>query len=92
MNRPAMAPAKGSVIELAQTVGQSWISPFSGELTPESLRSCLDTVQRYERNRQAPLDRFDPATISRATAAALSETLAGKRVPAPSSEIRSEIQ
>jgi beta-1,4-mannosyltransferase len=75
MNRPAVAPAGGSIRELAGSMGPDWICPFSDELTPAALRECVDAIQRHERRRQAPLDRFDPATVSRAMVAALRHAL-----------------
>ncbi len=79
MDRPAIAPARGSVVELADTVGRSWIATFPDELTPETLRACLDALQAQERSASAPLDPYQPATISRATIAALRDALARRR-------------
>ena len=83
MDRPAIAPAKGSVVELVDAVGPSWISTFSNELGAGDLRRCLDEIKRRDRGQPAPLGRFDPATVSRATAAALRDALASRRVATP---------
>jgi beta-1,4-mannosyltransferase len=87
MNRPTIAPAKGSIVELAESVGAGWISTFSGEIGPDALRNCLDTIQRHGRGGQVPLDRFDPEVVSRATMAVLAQVLATRRsavgIPAP---------
>ena len=80
MDRPAIAPAKGSVVELAETFGPSWISTFSGELDAQSLRNCLDAVRSNKRccYQRAPLgDRS--AAVSRATITALRTVLAAGR-------------
>jgi beta-1,4-mannosyltransferase len=82
MDRPAIAPARGSVVELAEAIGPKWISSFSNELAPEELRRCLDAVKRHDRGRRAPLEPYDPATVSRATAAALRDALADRQVAA----------
>jgi len=79
MDRPTIAPARGSVVELADTVGDGWIATFPDELGPETLRMCLDTLQGRQRGVRAPLDRYDPATVSRATIAALQDALARRR-------------
>jgi beta-1,4-mannosyltransferase len=79
MNRPTIAPAKGSIVELAESVGAGWISTFSGEVGPDALRDCLDAIQGHDRGGQAPLDRFDPEAVSRATMAVLVQILATRR-------------
>jgi beta-1,4-mannosyltransferase len=79
MNRPTIAPAKGSIVELAESVGAGWISTFSGEVGPDALRDCLDAIQGHDRGGQAPLDRFDPEAVSRATMAVLAQILATRR-------------
>jgi beta-1,4-mannosyltransferase len=79
MNRPTIAPAKGSIVELAESVGAGWISTFSSEVGPDALRDCLDAIQGHDRGGQAPLDRFDPEAVSRATMAVLVQILATRR-------------
>jgi glycosyltransferase involved in cell wall biosynthesis len=79
MDRPAIAPARGSVVELAETVGPGWIATFPGELAPAELRTCLDALQGQQRSARAPLDPYDPAAVSRATIAALRDALARRR-------------
>ena len=79
MNRPTIAPAKGSIVELAESVGAGWISTFSGEIGPDALRNCLDAIQGHDRGGQAPLDRFDPEAVSRATMSVLAQALATRR-------------
>jgi len=87
MNRPTIAPARGSIVELAETVGAEWISTFSGEIGPDTLRDCLDAIRGHDRGGQAPIDRFDPGAVSRATMAVLAQVLATRRsaagLPAP---------
>jgi beta-1,4-mannosyltransferase len=79
MNRPTIAPAKGSIVELAESVRAGWISTFSSEVGPDALRDCLDAIQGHDRGGQAPLDRFDPEAVSRATMAVLAQILATRR-------------
>ena len=79
MNRPTIAPAKGSIIELAESVGAGWISTFSGEIGRDALRNCLNAIQGHDRGGQAPLDRFDPEAVSRGTMAVLAQILATRR-------------
>ena len=82
MNRPTIAPAKGSIIDLAETIGARWISTFRDEIGPDALRDCLDAIQSHEQSGQAPLDRFDPATVSRATMAVFEQVLTTRRAAA----------
>jgi beta-1,4-mannosyltransferase len=82
MDRPAIAPASASVVELAETIGPDWVAPFSGELAPDSLRRGLDVIRRGGRDGSAPLDRFDPAMVSRTTIVALAEALERRRAAA----------
>ena len=79
MDRPAIAPAKGSVVELAGTFGPAWISLFSDELSTRALRDCIDEVRSSTRTPRAPLDRFAPEAVSHATIAALRDSLAHRR-------------
>lgn len=76
MDRPVIAPAQGSIVELAEALGPSWISLFSGDLTSQALRDCIDHVRSSQRTASAPIDRFDPEVVSRATIAALRDSLA----------------
>jgi glycosyltransferase involved in cell wall biosynthesis len=81
MNRPVIAPAGGSISELAAELGGRWIFTFNGELTAPKLRSLITQIKRTTRPRVAPLERFDPATVSRATATALYGARARRYVP-----------
>ena len=84
INRPTIAPAKGSIVDLAETIGARWISTFPDEIGPDALRNCLDAIQSHEQSGQAPLDRFDPATVSRATMAVFEQVLTTRRAAAGS--------
>jgi len=83
MNRPVIAPAGGSIGELAKEFGRKWILTFSGELTAQKTRDLVDQVKRTPRPPIAPLEKFDPAKVSRATAAALSGARARHRLKEP---------
>ena len=79
MNRPVIAPACGSVGELAAHLGAAWIETFEGELDGEKLRGLLDRLRARARPAVAPLAAFDPPAVSAATAVALADALARRR-------------
>jgi glycosyltransferase involved in cell wall biosynthesis len=81
MNRPVIAPACGSVSELAGQLGGAWIETFSGELSASRLRSLLDSLKDRPRPALAPLEAFDPARVSEATVRALTDAFARQRQP-----------
>jgi hypothetical protein len=81
MNRPVIAPACGSVGELAEQLGGAWIQTFTGELNAQGLRALLDNLKSRSRPAIAPLETLDPARVSEATAAALADAFARRRQP-----------
>ena len=83
MNRPVIAPAGGSIGELAKEFGRKWIFTFSGELTAQKLRNFMDQIKRTPHPRIAPLEKLDPAKVSRTTIAALSGARALRRPQEP---------
>jgi hypothetical protein len=85
MNTPIIAPAGGSISELANEFGQDWIFTFSGELTAQKLRGLIDRIKHRSRPLIAPLEKFDPSTVSHATAAALHDAFARRRAQERSS-------
>jgi beta-1,4-mannosyltransferase len=65
-NTPVLAPAIGSLPELAQTVGGGWVQLFSEDLGATDLRNALEVAQRL-RGRVAPLEPFNWAQIAEDT-------------------------
>jgi beta-1,4-mannosyltransferase len=65
-NRPVLAPAIGSLPELAQIVGGDWLKLFSGGLKARDLHHALK-ASRNLFNRVAPLEPFDWQRIAEDT-------------------------
>ncbi len=65
-NAPVLAPAIGSLPELAQTIGGDWLQLFSGDLEASDLRNALEASQTM-RDRVAPLEGFDWTQIAEKT-------------------------
>jgi beta-1,4-mannosyltransferase len=57
-NRPVLAPAIGSLPELAQTVGSNWVQLYKGDLETGDLQNALE-VSRSLRDQLVPLEPFD---------------------------------
>jgi beta-1,4-mannosyltransferase len=57
-NRPVLAPAIGSLPELAQTVGGHWMQLYKGDLETGELQNALE-VSRSLRDQLVPLEPFD---------------------------------
>ena len=56
-DRPVLAPAIGSLPELAQKIGGDWLQLFSGDLEANDLRNALVLGQKL-RDQVAPLEDF----------------------------------
>ena len=56
-DRPLLAPAIGSLPELAQKMGGDWLQLFSGDLEANDLRNAL-VLGRKMRDQVAPLEDF----------------------------------
>ena len=56
-DRPVLAPAIGSLPELAQKMGGDWLQLFNGDLEASDLRNAL-AVSRTVRDQVAPLEDF----------------------------------
>ncbi len=65
-NRPVLAPAIGSLPELAQKMAGDWVQLFNGDLEASDLRNAL-AVSRTMRERVAPLEDFDWTQIAEKT-------------------------
>jgi beta-1,4-mannosyltransferase len=65
-NAPVLAPAIGSLPELAQKMGGDWLQLFKGDFEVNDLRNALE-VSRTMRGQVAPLDQFDWAQIAEKT-------------------------
>jgi beta-1,4-mannosyltransferase len=57
-NRSVLAPAIGSLPELAQVVGGHWLQLFKGDLEPSHLRNALE-VSHTLRDQVAPFEPFN---------------------------------
>jgi beta-1,4-mannosyltransferase len=65
-DRPVLAPAIGSLPELAQKIGGDWLQLFNGDLEASDLRNALEVSQTM-RERVAPLEDFDWTQIAEST-------------------------
>jgi beta-1,4-mannosyltransferase len=65
-NRPVLAPAIGSLPELAQKMAGDWVQLFNGDLEASDLRNAL-AVSRTMRDRFAPLEDFSWTQIAEKT-------------------------
>jgi beta-1,4-mannosyltransferase len=65
-NRSVLAPAIGSLPELAQIVAGDWLQLFKGDLEANHLRNALE-VGQHLRGRVAPLEPFDWERIAENT-------------------------
>lgn len=45
LRRPIIVPGSNTMMELRDEVGDEWVSTYSGDLTSESLTTCLDTLR-----------------------------------------------
>jgi beta-1,4-mannosyltransferase len=62
-DRPVLAPAIGSLPELAQKIGSDWVQLFNGDLGASDLRNAF-AVSRTMRDRVAPLEDFSWTRIA----------------------------
>ena len=67
-DRPVLAPAQGSLPELAQAVGGGWVRLYEGVLSANALREALE-ASAHLRGQRAPLQSFDWAGIAQRTLA-----------------------
>ncbi|ASJ07624.1 glycosyltransferase [Thermococcus pacificus] len=74
-DRPVLAPAKGSMIELRDSVGKEWVMLYTGELTGDTLSNALEWAILEKRPARAPLDRFSWDNIARETLKAYKKVL-----------------
>lgn len=68
LDRPVLAPATPSSLELRQMVGSDWVMTYEGDLTPEVLQRALAWA-RDDRAGPPDLTAFDPDAIARSTLA-----------------------
>lgn len=63
-DRPLISVAAGSMVELANSIGEDWVKLFDKPLTPEKLRKALDATSNAKLGDLAPLDQLDPWALS----------------------------
>ncbi|MBJ7535374.1 hypothetical protein JDN40_14790 [Rhodomicrobium vannielii ATCC 17100] len=82
---PVLAPQLGSLKALSEELGRRWFVPLPQPLSPERLRETLNVAraERPGRGATAPLDTYDPESISDRTLAAYRDCLrvTGARKP-----------
>jgi glycosyltransferase involved in cell wall biosynthesis len=64
LDKRVLAPALGSLVEVAEAVGPDWMRLVE-RLTPEALREAVAWLDAAPRNRRPDLSAFDPAAIVR---------------------------
>lgn len=62
-NRPVIAPALGSLLELRDIVGEQWVYLYDGELTGEVLRDATAWARTADRPPMCRLEPFDWAVL-----------------------------
>lgn len=72
-SRPFLAPALGSLPEIAAEVGPDWMLLYDGPLTAETLRRAMDRVANRDLQVSPNLGAFDWNTIGSATLAFFKE-------------------
>ncbi|MCO6441874.1 MAG: glycosyltransferase family 4 protein [Nitrococcus mobilis] len=75
-DRPVLVPAKGALLELAQSVGSEWVRLFHGELTPALLEDALLAAAALD-DRRPDLAEYEWPRIADATAGAYAQILNG---------------
>jgi glycosyltransferase involved in cell wall biosynthesis len=68
-DRPVLLPDTPAVRELAGTVGEGWVRPYDGQLTPGVLREALAWGRAAADDTHVPLGGFDWPPIADATLA-----------------------
>lgn len=66
-DRPVLAPALGSLPEVASQVGSQWLRTYSGDLTSEVLERALAWATATRRQGRAPLESYDWAGVAART-------------------------
>lgn len=74
-DRPVLGPAKGSMVELRESVGKEWVMLYKGELNTKMLSAALQWAISEDRGKQAPLDKFEWNRVARDTLKAYKEIL-----------------
>ena len=64
LDTPVLAPARGSLLEVAEAVGPDWMRVADG-LTPDTLRDAVAWVRDMPGGSRAPLADFEPAELVR---------------------------
>ena len=64
LNRPLIAPAQGSLVELAQQLGDEWVALFKPPLDELKLRKCVSQLKVRSRSSEAPLQDMAPDILS----------------------------
>ncbi len=80
--RPVLVPALGSLVELAQQLGEEWVRTFPGELTPHDLADALEWAGDAARSPEPPLDPLAWDAVARRTLAAYTAVRDRPRLPA----------
>jgi beta-1,4-mannosyltransferase len=75
LNCPVFVPQRGSMGELQQLVGDTWVKTYSGDLTVAALTAAIDWAKTTHRSPIAPLDAFDATTIAQQTLNAYNQIL-----------------
>jgi beta-1,4-mannosyltransferase len=77
-NRPVLAPNMGSLPELRDTVGPSWVYLYDGEFCPQVLLDFKEWMLKTNRGSVAPLGAYDWSRIG-AELHEFIETVVGRR-------------
>jgi len=59
LNRPVIAPRKGSLPELQADVGSHWLALYDGNLDKDAFLRCVDTLREKDDEASPKLDKYD---------------------------------
>lgn len=72
---PVLVPSIGSMPELREQVGDSWVDDYQGEFGPGTLTDAMEWVRNSPRTTRAPLDDLNWLNLATKTVAFYSEVL-----------------
>jgi glycosyltransferase involved in cell wall biosynthesis len=77
-DRPVLVPARGSLVELREGVGERWVRSYEGELAGAHLEAALRWAVEGEREEAAPLAPYEWGALAEWTVAAYRALLAAR--------------
>lgn len=63
--RAILAPARGSITDLREQLGEAWVTTYEGTLLASNIADALNGLQRLPANAKPDLSAMDPDSIGR---------------------------